>query len=33
VRMIIDRVFPNLPVLSHVEVAKAVQIEVIGAVA
>jgi flagellar biosynthesis protein FlhA len=31
VRMIIDRVFPNLPVLSHVEVAKAVQIEIIGA--
>lgn len=30
VRMIIDRVFPNLPVLSHVEIAKAVQIEVIG---
>jgi len=28
--MIIDRVFPNLPVLSHVEIAKAVQIEVIG---
>lgn len=31
VRMIIDRVFPNLPVLSHIEVAKAVQIELIGA--
>lgn len=30
VRMIIDRIFPNLPVLSHVEVAKAVKIEVIG---
>lgn len=30
VRMIIDRVFPNLPVLSHMEVAKAVQIEIIG---
>jgi flagellar biosynthesis protein FlhA len=30
VRMIIDRVFPNLPVLSHIEVAKASQIDVIG---
>jgi flagellar biosynthesis component FlhA len=28
--MIIDRVFPNLPVLSHIEVAKATQIDVIG---
>jgi flagellar biosynthesis protein FlhA len=32
VRMIIDRIFPNLPVLSHVEVAKAVKIEVVGAI-
>jgi flagellar biosynthesis protein FlhA len=32
VRMVIDRVFPNLPVLSHVEVAKAVRIELVGAI-
>ena len=31
VRMIIDRVFPNLPVLSHLEVSRAGQIELIGA--
>jgi flagellar biosynthesis protein FlhA len=30
VRMIIDRVFPNLPVLSHLEVSRAGQIELIG---
>ncbi len=32
VRMVIDRVFPNLPVLSHMEVAKAVKLELLGAV-
>jgi flagellar biosynthesis protein FlhA len=31
VRMIIDRIFPNLPVLSHLEVSRAAQIEVTGA--
>ncbi len=31
VRMIIDRVFPNLPVLSHLEVSRAGQIDLIGA--
>jgi flagellar biosynthesis protein FlhA len=30
VRMIIDRVFPNLPVLSHLEVSRAGQIDLIG---
>ncbi len=30
VRMIIDRVFPNLPVLSHLEVSRAGQIELVG---
>jgi flagellar biosynthesis protein FlhA len=29
-RMILDRLFPNLPVLSHVEVAKAIKLEIIG---
>jgi flagellar biosynthesis protein FlhA len=32
IRMIIDRVFPNLPVFSHIEVSKAAQIEIIGAI-
>jgi flagellar biosynthesis protein FlhA len=31
VRMIIDRVFPNLPVLSHLEVSRAGQIELVEA--
>ena len=31
VRMIIDRVFPNLPVLSHLEVSRAGRIDLIGA--
>lgn len=31
VRMIIDRVFPNLPVLSHLEVSRAGQIDLVGA--
>ena len=30
VRMIIDRVFPNLPVLSHLEVSRAGHIELVG---
>jgi len=32
VRMVIDRVFPNLPVLSHMEVARAVKLEILGSV-
>ncbi len=31
VRMIIDRVFPNLPVLSHLEVSRASNIDLVGA--
>ena len=31
VRMIIERLFPTLPVLSHVEIAKGVEIKVLGA--
>lgn len=30
VRMIMDRLFPNLPVLSHVEIARGVQVEPLG---
>ena len=30
VRMIVDRLFPNLPVLSHIEIARGIRIEVIG---
>jgi flagellar biosynthesis protein FlhA len=32
VRMVIERVFPALPVLSHVEIARGAKIEVIGAI-
>jgi flagellar biosynthesis protein FlhA len=32
VRMIIERLFPTLPVLSHVEIAKGVEIRVLGSV-
>jgi flagellar biosynthesis protein FlhA len=32
VRMIIDRLFPNLPVLSHVEIARGVRIDPLGAI-
>ena len=32
VRMIIDRLFPNLPVLSHIEIARSIRIEVIGSI-
>jgi flagellar biosynthesis protein FlhA len=32
VHMIIDRISPNLPVLSHLEVAKAANIEVVGSI-
>ncbi len=32
VRMIIDRLFPNLPVLSHVEISRGVRIEPIGSI-
>ncbi len=31
VRMIVDRVFPNLPVLSHLEVSRAGRIDLVGA--
>jgi flagellar biosynthesis protein FlhA len=31
VRMIVERLFPTLPVLSHVEIAKGVEIKVLGA--
>ena len=30
VRMIVERLFPTLPVLSHVEIAKGVEIRVLG---
>jgi flagellar biosynthesis protein FlhA len=32
VHMVMDRVFPNIPVLSHVEVAKALKIELLSAI-
>ncbi len=32
VRMIVERLFPTLPVLSHVEIAKGVEISVLGTV-
>lgn len=32
VRMIIDRLFPNLPVLSHIEITRGIRVEVIGSV-
>ena len=32
VRMIIDRLFPNLPVLSHIEIARGVQVDPLGVV-
>ena len=32
VRMIVERLFPTLPVLSHVEIAKGVEIRVLGAI-
>ena len=32
VRMIIERLFPNLPVLSHVEIAKGVELRVLGSI-
>ena len=30
VRMIVDRLYPNLPVLSHIEISRGVRIEVIA---
>ncbi len=30
VRMIVDRLFPNLPILSHIEIARGIRVEVIG---
>ncbi len=32
VRMIVDRLFPNLPVLSHVEIARGIRIDPVGAI-
>jgi len=32
VRMIVERLFPTLPVLSHVEIARGVEIRVLGAI-
>jgi flagellar biosynthesis protein FlhA len=32
VRMIIDRLLPNLPVLSHVEIARSIQVEPLGVI-
>ncbi|MEZ5811895.1 MAG: flagellar biosynthesis protein FlhA [Rhizobiaceae bacterium] len=32
VRMIVERLFPNLPVLSHVEIAKGVELNVLGSI-
>jgi flagellar biosynthesis protein FlhA len=32
VRMIIERLFPTLPVLSHVEIAKGIEIRVLGTI-
>lgn len=32
VRMIVDRLFPNLPVLSHIEISRGIRIEVLGSV-
>ena len=32
VRMIIERLFPNLPVLSHVEIARGVELNVLGSI-
>lgn len=32
VRMIIERLFPNLPVLSHVEIARGVELSVLGSI-
>jgi flagellar biosynthesis protein FlhA len=33
VRMVIERLFPTLPVLSHLEIARGVEIEVLGSIA
>jgi len=32
VRMIIDRLFPNLPVLSHIEIARGIRVDPVGAI-
>jgi flagellar biosynthesis protein FlhA len=32
VRMIIDRLFPNLPVLSHIEIARGIQVDPLGVI-
>ncbi|TPW26908.1 flagellar biosynthesis protein FlhA [Pararhizobium mangrovi] len=32
VRMIVERLFPTLPVLSHVEIAKGIEIKILGAI-
>lgn len=32
VRMIVDRLFPNLPVLSHIEISRGIRIDAIGSI-
>ena len=32
VRMIVERLFPTLPVLSHVEIAKGVELRILGTI-
>jgi flagellar biosynthesis protein FlhA len=32
VRMVVDRLFPTLPVLSHLEIARGVEIKSLGAI-
>ena len=32
VRMIVERLFPTLPVLSHVEIARGVEVRVLGSI-
>ena len=32
VRLIIERLFPSLPVLSHVEIARGVEVETLGTI-
>ena len=32
VRMIIERIFPSLPVLSHIEIARGVEIRALGTI-
>jgi flagellar biosynthesis protein FlhA len=32
VRMVADRLFPNLPVLSHIEISRGIKIDPIGTI-